>query len=187
MKPSTHRFILTKVLGWHITPGEDVLPPEPKTVILFAPHTSIWDAVIGFFYFRSLGDKLKIMVKKEAFFPPLSWILKLIGGFPIDRSNPQEMIVSLIHHIKESDSYYLAMCPEGTRKPVRRWKTGYHTIATQTGLPVRLAHMDFKKKEVGYGPLYELKGTAREDTDNIQKIYKSMELVPLHKDGYVTE
>ena len=67
MNPKIHRFILTKVLRWHITPGEDVIPEEKKGIFLFAPHTSIWDFVLGLFYFRSLDGRLHIMIKKEAF------------------------------------------------------------------------------------------------------------------------
>ena len=187
MNSRTHRFILTKVLGWHITPGEDSAPKDKKAVFLFAPHTSIWDFVIGYLYCRSIGTRMKIMIKKEAFKGPLGWLLRRLGAFPIDRKNPSKTIIPLIHAIESSDSFYLVICPEGTRKPVHKWKTGYHFIAEHTGLPVYLGHEDFKKKEVGCGQRFELIGDARTDTARIQAAYKSMNLTALHQDSFVTE
>ena len=58
------KFIL-KVLGWK-TVGSVV--QEPKCIILEAPHTSMWDFLIGYWYYRSVGGKLSIMIKKEFFF-----------------------------------------------------------------------------------------------------------------------
>ena len=187
MKAKTAKFLLEKVLGWHMTPGEDRLPEEKRIIFLFAPHTSIWDAVVGYLYFCGIGGRLRVMIKKEAFFWPLGWLLRKCGAFPIDRSNSQSLMVSLIHELRDEQERYLAICPEGTRKAVRRWKTGYHTIALQTGLSVYLSHMDYKKKEVGYGKKFDLTENAREDTNRIQKIYGEMHLTALRPKGYTTE
>lgn len=187
MKAKTAKFLLEKVLGWHMTPGEDKLPEEKRIIFLFAPHTSIWDAVVGYLYFCGIGGRLRVMIKKEAFFWPLGWLLRKCGAFPIDRSNPQSLMVSLIHELRDEQVCYLAICPEGTRKAVRKWKTGYHTIATETGMSVFLSHMDYRKKEVGYGKKFELTGNAREDTNRIQKAYGEMHLTALRPKGYTTE
>lgn len=188
MKPKTAKFILTKILGWSIAPGEDVHPSHSKAIILAAPHTSIWDFVNGFLYFRSIGIKPRVMIKKEAFVFPLSSILKSMGGFPIDRSNPQKMLMGVMHAMNESDNFFLCICPEGTRKPIRKWKTGYHSIASHTGVPVYIGHLDYKNKVLGMlmTPV-ELTDNAREDTNRIQQIYADMHLTGMHKDGYVTE
>lgn len=186
MKPSVNRFILCRILRWKITPGEDSLPVEKKALFLFAPHTSFYDFVVGYLYFRSLGGKLHVMIKKEAFKGLFGKLLRKLGGFPIDRSHSQGTMVQLIHAVEESDSFYLCICPEGTRKAVRRWKSGYHTIATQTGMPVFLAHADFKKREVGYGRIFPLGNDPREDTLRIQAEYAKMHLTACHPEGYVT-
>ena len=179
------KFILFKVLGWRYASGDDCSIPEKKAIFLAAPHTSILDFVIGYLYACSVGVKFKVMIKKEAFFFPLGPILKALGGFPIDRSHPEKVIMGVVHAMSESDSFYLCLCPEGTRKAVRKWKTGYHSIALHAGVPVYLGHYDYKKKTCGHGPKFELSGDARADTDRIQEIYRSMDLHPLHKDGYI--
>ncbi len=185
MSPGIHRFILTKILGWKLS---EPLIPEDKAIVLAAPHTSIWDFVVGVMYYRALGGHLKVMIKKEAFFPPVGWFLRAWGAFPIDRRNPQQTIVTLIHEMeKTGGKCILVICPEGTRKAVRKWKTGYHLIAREANLPVYLAHFDYKKKIVGRGQKFELSDNARADTDRIQKIYAEMHLTALHPEGYRTE
>ena len=185
MSPKFAEFILCKVLGWTRT---EPLIPEKKSVVLAAPHTSIWDFAIGYLYYRSLGGHLKVMIKKEAFvFPPVGWFLRSVGGFPIDRKNSGELVRSLIEEMNACEGeFHLVICPEGTRKPVRKWKMGYHTIATQTGLPLYLSHWDFKTKTVGRGQRFELSSNARGDTDRIQQIYEGMHLTGLHPENYIT-
>ena len=177
---------ILKVLGWK-TVGTAV--PEPRCVILEAPHTSMRDFLIGYLYYRSVGGRLKIMAKKELFFFPLGPVLRAMGCFPIDRKNPTETILDLIREMKgaEGSTLHLLMCPEGTRKAVHRWKTGYHTIARAADLPVYLAFIDWGHKRVGMGPRVELTDDARADTDRIQKMYEDMDLIPLHPEGYATK
>ena len=185
MNQKFHKFIFNKILGWSST---EPMVPEDKAVILAAPHTSIYDFVVGYFYYRSLGGRLRIMIKKEAFFWPLGPILRRLGAFPMDRKNPQRMMMSIIHEMEKPDTKcHLTICPEGTRKAVHKWKTGYHTIARACNLPVYLAHLDYKTRVIGTGPRVELTDDARADTNRIQQMYEDMHLTALHPEGYVTK
>lgn len=177
------RFLLTDVMGWTIV-GEKA--PEEKVIYLAAPHTSIWDFLIGYLYYRSMGGHLRTMIKKEAFFFPANLLLRAMGGFPIDRSHPQKMLMSVMHEMQQPGDFHLVICPEGTRKPVRKWKTGYHTIATATGAPVYLTFFDYRAKRVGIFSRYELAGNAREDTDRIQEIYEEQHFTGRHPEMYIT-
>lgn len=186
MTPNPFYRRLLKLMGWK---AEGEAAKEKNCIYLMAPHTSIWDFAIGYFYYRSLGGRLKIMAKKEAFFFPLGNLLRAKGGFPIDRKNPQGTILSIVHEMSREDGgpFHLAICPEGTRKPVKKWKTGYHVIAEATGAPVYLTYIDYGKKRVGILPgKVELTDDARGDTDRIQQTYESMNLTGLHKKDYIT-
>ena len=129
-------FVLRK-MGW--TAVEPAVE-EDKCIILGVPHTSIWDFLISYLYYRSQGEKARCMIKKEFFFPPLSWLLKAMGGIPVDRSSPTNMLRSVIKHLEAPGRFHLALAPEGTRKPVRNWKTGFHTIARHSGASVYLGY-----------------------------------------------
>lgn len=182
-------FLLKKVMGWTMV-GDSVFP-ERNCIALEAPHTSIWDFVIGYLYYRALGGHLRTMIKKEAFFFPFSLFLRALGGFPIDRSHPQKLIMSIVDEMRNSGEtgkpFHLAMCPEGTRKAVHKWKTGYHSIATAAGVPVYITFIDWKEKRVGVWGKVELTDDARADTDRIQQIYEDMHLTGLHPEGYATK
>ena len=117
---------ILKLMGWTIdTPAV----PEEKCIILGVPHTAISDFAVSYLYYRSLGEHAKCMIKKEFFFPPLGWLLKAMGCIPVDRSSPTNMIRSVIQQMEKPGRFHLALAPEGTRKPVKNWKTGFHLIA----------------------------------------------------------
>lgn len=184
MSPKLAKFILEKT-GWTLI-GEPA--PERCCIYLEAPHTSIWDFLIGYLYYRARGHKLRVMIKQEAFFFPVGNLLRALGGFPINRKNPQKTIMSIVHEM-ESDvtkPFHLAICPEGTRKPVKKWKTGYHTIATQANIPVYITIVDWGHKKTGIVCKAELTGNARADTDRIQQIYEDLKPIALHPKNFVT-
>ena len=172
-----------KALGWTAV---DPACPEDKVVILGVPHTTIWDLVISYLYYTSVGGDAKVMVKSSVFVWPLSPILRAIGAVPMDRKSPTRALVGTIHEFNSHEKFHLAMCPEGTRKPIKKWKTGYHTIAKKTGATVYLGYFDWGTKRIGRGEKFELSDDARADTDKIQAIYEEMHLVGKNKDGYVT-
>lgn len=174
---------LLKALGWK---AGAPTPDDPKYLILGVPHTSIWDFVISYLYYQSVGGDARCMVKKELFFPPLGWILRAMGAIPVDRKNSAAMLKSLIEEIEKSDNFCLAIAPEGTRKPVKNWKTGFHLIARETGLPVYLGFFDWGTKTVSRGEKIELTDDPRADMKRIQAIYEEMHLVGKHPENYIT-
>ena len=171
-------------MGWTTVGGP---APESKCIILGVPHTSVWDFVVSYLFYTQFDRTAHVMIKKEFFFWPVGVFLRKVGCIPVDRGSAAAMVKGLIEEMEKVDQFHLAIAPEGTRKAVKKWKTGYHTIATETGMSVYLSHMDYRKKEVGYGKKFELSGNAREDTNLIQKAYSEMHLTALRPKGYTTE
>ena len=175
---------LLKKKGW-TTVGGPV--PEKKALILGVPHTSVKDFIISYlFYTQFDAQKARVMIKKEFFFWPLGPIIRKLGAVPVDRSNATSLVKSLIDQMEAEDTFILAIAPEGTRKPVRKWKTGYHLIAKAVGCPVYLGYFDWGRKRVSVGEKVELTDDARADTDRIQAIYEGMGLKGKHPEGFIT-
>lgn len=84
------------------------------------------------------------------------------------------------------DRFHLAIAPEGTRKPTRKWKTGYHLIARTVGCPVYMGYFDWKTRHISVGKKVTLTDNAREDTDRIQALYEEMHLTGRCPEGYIT-
>ena len=178
MKPHTAHRILTKWMHW--TTPDQTLTPDPKLILLGAPHSSIWDFVVAWLFYRSLGGKPRVMIKKEFFFWPLGALLRSLGAIPVDRKNPVGITRQVIEAMEKSEQFALCIAPEGTRKPVKRWKTGFHTIAKAAGVPVYVGYFDWGKKEISYGWRMECSDDAMADLLTIQKYYKEKGVAGKH-------
>ena len=173
-----------KKMGWTRVGGP---VPEKKAVLLGVPHTSLWDFVVSYFFYTSYGkQKARVIVKKELFFWPLGGILRACGCIPVDRSNAGTLVRSLIEHMERDDVFKLAIAPEGTRKPIRKWKTGYHTIAHAAGIPVYLCYFNWGNKHVGIWKEFKLTDDARGDTEKIQQEYETLRLKGKNPEGFIT-
>ena len=174
---------LLRTMGW--TAVEPVVP-EDKCIILGAPHTSIWDFAVAYLYYTSVGGKPCCMIKSDLFWWPLGWILRKLGGIPVDRKKGSNAALSVIKEMKSRKKLHLALAPEGTRQPVKRWKTGFHTIARQVGCPVYIGYFDWRTKRVGRGQKIELTDDAKADMVRIQAMYEEMHLTGKHPKQYIT-
>ena len=156
------------LLGWHCV-GQ--VPNIPKFVVIAAPHTSNSDGFLVVFAMLIYRVKLYWMGKKSLFKPPFGALLRWLGGIPIDRSAPQGAVRQMINAFRTRERMILVITPEGTRRKVRRWKTGFYFIAQGADVPVLLAYMDYPHKEVGLGPLFYPTGDVDADLAQIQAFY----------------
>ena len=175
---------LLKKMGW--TVDSDAAPVE-KCVILGVPHTCVGDFLVSYLYYTGIGHTAHIMIKKEFFFWPLGPILRGMGALPLDRANSTASMKGIIDAMKDAENFYIAICPEGTRKPVGKWKTGYHLIARSVGCPVYMGYFDWGRKQVGFDEVpFELTDNARKDTERLQQAYEDRKLVGKHPEKYIT-
>jgi 1-acyl-sn-glycerol-3-phosphate acyltransferase len=137
--------LILKLFGWNSTNFPDV----EKCVIGVAPHTSMWDFFWGRVYIISKGYKPKILIKKEMFYFPLGIILKLLGGIPVDRSKPKGLTEMVAEKFKASETFVIAITPEGTRAKTSNWKKGFIHIARAANVPIVVGFIDYKEKELG--------------------------------------
>ena len=170
-------------MGWTAVGGP---MPEKKAIVLGVPHTSLWDFVVSYFFYTSFGEVAHVMIKKEFFFWPLGPILRACGCIPVDRSNATALVRSLIEQMDRDETFKLAIAPEGTRKPVRRWKAGALKIAAETGVPVYAGWFDWRTKRISCGEKLPLTGDTAADLAMVQKYYEGLQLTGKHKDQYLT-
>jgi 1-acyl-sn-glycerol-3-phosphate acyltransferase len=159
-------------MGWKLVGG----PPEgiTKAVFITAPHTSFYDFFIGRLYCWARRIPAKIFIKKEAFKWYYGWLLKYVGGIPIDRSKAGNKVEQVAEMMKNHDPIFLAITPEGTRKRVEHWKKGFYYIAQKAEVPIIFSFLDYGKKEVGIGPMLDVTGDFEKDFKKIEDFYRGM-------------
>ena len=163
--------LFLKIMGWKLV-GE--VPKEvKKAVMVCAPHTSNWDFPFALVSFTITGLKVNYFIKKSWFFFPMNFLFKATGGVPVDRSKNHGMVDSMTMLLKESDEMIVVVPAEGTRSWVPKWKTGFYHIAKSAEVPIIMGYVDFKKNEVGFGPLLNISGDFEKDMTKIQGFFKN--------------
>ncbi len=143
MKRAVCSFIYHKLLGWKAKVG---VPDFKKCIFCAAPHTTNWDLFIGKLFINAVGWKSGFLMKKEWFFFPLGAIFRSMGGIPVERDKRSSMVDQLIEQVKRSDTFHLAITPEGTRSANPNWKKGFYYIALGAQIPIILVGIDYEKK-----------------------------------------
>jgi len=137
---------ILELFGWKLT-GE--YPDVKQSVIVFAPHTSNWDYVIGKLFFHEKEIETKILMKKELFVFPLNLFFDAVGGIPVDRKHKSNMVKEVVGLFKENEQFNLVISAEGTRNKTSNWKKGFYHIANQADVPIIISYINYKNKTVG--------------------------------------
>ena len=138
------------LLGWRI---EGEIPNLRKLVIAVAPHTSNWDFIVGMAAMFALDLRLTFIGKHTLFAGPFAPFFRWLGGIPVDRSSPHGAVADAVRAFEAVDQRILAIAPQGTRKPVPHFKSGFLHIARGARVPVLLAALDYGTRTVRLGPL----------------------------------
>jgi 1-acyl-sn-glycerol-3-phosphate acyltransferase len=164
-----------KLSGWKVA-GEFPYHLK-KMVIIVAPHTSWKDLLIGF----AVRNKLKIehanfLGKKELFNGPFGGLFRGLGGIPVDRlSNSKHGIVEqAVSLFNENEIFILAIAPEGTRKQVKKLRSGFYQIATMTNVPIVPFGFDFENKQVIIGNPFFVSGNEEGDLKKILAFFSTI-------------
>lgn len=140
------RFILFTILGWKF---DGDFPKSPKKyVVIAAPHTSWVDFPIAILTRMSSGIMINFIGKASLFKGPFGFIFKALGGTPVDRSKNNKMVDAIIEIFNSKEEFRLGISPEGTRKKVSTWKTGFYYIAKGANVPIVMATLDFEHKKI---------------------------------------
>jgi 1-acyl-sn-glycerol-3-phosphate acyltransferase len=160
-----------KLFGWNY--ALSVVIPD-KCVLCVAPHTSNWDYIVGMLFYRGIGGKPHVLMKKELFFFPLNYFFISLGAVPVDRKQKTSVSTQMVEWFQSQDNFQLAVAPEGTRSRNAQWKTGFYYIALSAGVPITLAYIDYNKKEVGIKTVFYPTGNVESDMEEIKNYYKDV-------------
>ncbi|HEU4669780.1 MAG TPA: 1-acyl-sn-glycerol-3-phosphate acyltransferase [Dyella sp.] len=157
---------LLRLSGWRLH-GE--FPDVPKAIVIGAPHSTNWDGVWGLLMKVALGIDISIMIKREVLDSPLGVILRPLGLIPIDRGAATDVVGQMAQRFARLERMWLGITPEGTRKRVAQWKSGFLRIARAADVPIVPVFIDYPSRTFTLGVPVTL-GADERDEDAMVRI-----------------
>jgi 1-acyl-sn-glycerol-3-phosphate acyltransferase len=158
------RFLLG-LIGWRVL--FEGFPARQGVAIVY-PHTSNWDFPVMVLVKWATGIQACFWAKDSLFRIPLfgRW-LGWLGGLPIDRSAANGVVGSMVARFDEArsrDAYlWLALSPEGTRRRLDGWRSGFYGVTHGAGVPLALIRLDYGRREVRIDQFMRLSGDPAQD------------------------
>jgi 1-acyl-sn-glycerol-3-phosphate acyltransferase len=90
---------------------------------------------------------------------------------PIDRGAAKGVVEQMIDQFRQRDRLWLGIAPEGTRKPVKRWKSGFWRIAHDAGVPIFPVAFHYPDKTIRLGPLFDTSTDMDADLVRLRAFY----------------
>jgi 1-acyl-sn-glycerol-3-phosphate acyltransferase len=154
--------------GWRV---KGRFPDAAKAVVIAAPHTSNWDLPLMLAVAYVLGIRPAWLGKRELFRWPFGWLMRWLGGLPVDRGARQNLVQQAVDRFDAVDQLYLVIPPSGTRSRATHWKSGFYHIARGARVPIVCGFLDYRRKLGGVGPVLAVSGDLAADMDGIRAFY----------------
>jgi 1-acyl-sn-glycerol-3-phosphate acyltransferase len=163
---------LLSLFGWKVC-FEGL--PGPKGILIVYPHTSNWDFVIGLLAKWVIGLPIR-WVGKESLFrgftgATLGRLMRFWGGRPVDRHQASGAVEQLAALMNSEPWFWLGLSPEGTRKRTEHLRSGFYFLALKLDLPVGLAYIDYRRREIGVMRFVQMSGDVERDLQTLREFY----------------
>jgi len=163
--------IYLKITGWRL---EGELPTVPQYIMIAAPHTSNWDLPMTLALVFAYRIRVCFLAKHTLFWPPAGIFLSWLGGVPVDRCKVNNFVEQAIELFNTGNQLIMIVPPEGTRKKVRYWKSGFYHIAHGAQVPIALGFIDFRRKTAGIQGVFKPTGDFDADLPKIMAHYEGI-------------
>ena len=157
-----------KLIGWQAV-GEE--QRHGRFVLIGAPHTSNWDFPLMLMVVLKLRLKVFWMGKHTLFPFGAGWLMKYLGGIPINRSKSHNVVNETVRLYRENEEVVVLVPPEGTRSKVTKWKSGFYHIARNANVKILMGYVDGENKAAGLADFFHPTGDMEADMEKIRAFY----------------
>jgi 1-acyl-sn-glycerol-3-phosphate acyltransferase len=157
--------------GWR---PEGKLPDDRKMVIMGASHTSNWDFIVFLGTIDAVGRQARFIGKHSLFKGAMGRFMRSLGGVPVDRSSPQDLVGQIVARMEASEDFLLVIAPEGTRSRTTDWRSGFYQIALRAGVPIVCAGPDYARKRGVFGPVIRPTGDMAADLKPAFEFFRTL-------------
>jgi 1-acyl-sn-glycerol-3-phosphate acyltransferase len=164
------RWILNDLMGFKVT-GID---PElyPQKVFVVYPHTSNWDFPLGILCKFGMPINVNFVAKASLFRWPFGKFFRFLGGIPVERGRSTNFVDQMIKLYDQYPVLGLAIAPEGTRKYVGKFKSGFYYIADGAKVPIIMVKFDWGNRVVDYSEPFYTTGNYNNDLKSFIEHFK---------------
>ncbi len=159
---------LLAAAGWRV---QGAPPDLPRYIVVAAPHTSNWDFLLMLALVVGLRLPVHWLGKSTIFRQPLSALFTRLGGIPVDRSKANQAVEQLVQVFADRKRFVLIIAPEGSRRQVGRWKSGFYHMAKGAGVPLLLVSADYSRRLVTIAPPFYPTDNAAADAAHITAFF----------------
>ncbi len=163
---------ILKIWGWKFK-GQYAKHIDKK-VMIAAPHTSSIDLFLGLITRSAVQANIQFAGKNSLFKPPLGWFLRAVGGVPVDRSKNSNVVDSIVEIFNSKEKFNFFLAPEGTRKKVEKFRTGFYYIALKAKVPIQMMKLNFKDKILEFSDLFYPTGNIEDDMKFIEDYFRGV-------------
>ena len=149
-------------------------PINKKLIVLVFPHTSNWDFIIAIGVRTFLCEEINFVIKKEYYNFFTTKFFNNLGGKPIDRSGKMNTVETVSKMFNDNKIFRIAIAPEGTRKLVKEWKTGFYYIAVMTNCKILPVAIDWKSREIKIFKLFTVTSNLKKDLNFLKSLFKGV-------------
>lgn len=158
------RWLLRR-MGWRV---DFQGLPGLQGVLAVYPHTSNWDFVVLLIVKWAIGIPVRFWGKDSLFRVPLfgRW-MRYLGGIPVERTSARGVVGDTVAQLQAArargEYFWLALAPEGTRKLIPGWRSGFYRTAVQAQVPLALVKVSYAAREVTVRSFLRLSGDEAAD------------------------
>ncbi len=104
----------------------------------------------------------------------MNLVMEKFGSIAVRGVKGKNAIYQVADMLNATDELHIVISPEGWIKKVEKWNKGFYYMALKAKVPIVVAYLDYKKKEMG------IKGVIYDVTDyksvvaQINEMYKGV-------------
>ena len=84
------------------------------------------------------------------------------------------MVDAIVQIFDNKEEFRLGISPEGTRKKVSKWKTGFYYIAKGAKVPIVMATLHFENKQIKFSDPYDTTDNKEKDFKHFHNFFKGV-------------
>ena len=84
------------------------------------------------------------------------------------------MVDAIINIFNSQENFILALSPEGTRKKLVKWKTGFYFVAKGAKVPIVMVGFDYATKSISVSEPFYTTDNMKSDFNHFYNFYKNV-------------